>query len=349
MPKWIIIGTLLLFSVIGIAGVIKKKNETSSRSEERTVNASSQPIKEASCVQAPVETTGVFVPMTLKEEPSLVKQKTSSVDDFPNIDRVFQLFSTTSSKLPIVETIAYSSTVSWLKGRPAWISDYAVHFNTSRHFIARSLNGRPDYFSQKVKEGSHFNVFRQDKNIQFYLLVDVSRCKMGFYYFDLDTNERVLLKTYRVGLGRLEPSKPSGTATPIGKYLLGKKVAIYKPNTMGTYLDQNIEMIRVFGTRWIPFEQEVVNGSKITRGGYGLQGVPWEEDPTTGQLKERLDLIGVYQSDGCIRLTTEDIEELFSIVITKPTFIVIVKDFHEANLPGVEIAAPSSKVKKWEH
>ena len=98
----------------------------------------------------------------------------------------------------------------WLKGRPAWIADYAAYYNTSRHFIARSLNGKPDYFSQKVSQGSSFNVFRKDKNIQFFLLVDVSRCKMGFYYIDLDTNESILLKTYRVGLGRLDTSKASG-------------------------------------------------------------------------------------------------------------------------------------------
>ncbi len=59
----------------------------------------------------------------------------------------------------------------------------------------------PIIFLKKLSEGSKFNVFRKDKKINFYLLVDVSRCKMGFYYIDLDTNERVLLKTYRVGLG----------------------------------------------------------------------------------------------------------------------------------------------------
>jgi lipoprotein-anchoring transpeptidase ErfK/SrfK len=52
-------------------------------------------------------------------------------------------------------------------------------------------------------------------------------------------------------------------------------------------------------------------------------------------------VIGAYDSDGCIRLSSADIEELFSIVLTKPTFVEIVKDFHEAKLPGVEVAAPS--------
>ena len=68
-------------------------------------------------------------------------------------------------------------------------------------------------------------------------------------------------------------------------------------------------------------------------------------DPDTGQMVENRESIGAYDSDGCIRLSSEDIEELFAIVLTKPTFIEIVKDFHEAKLPGVEVAAPSRKFK----
>jgi lipoprotein-anchoring transpeptidase ErfK/SrfK len=160
---------------------------------------------------------------------------------------------------------------------------------------------------------------------------------MGFYYVDLDTQERVLLKTYRVGLGRIDPSQPSGTLTPLGRYALGSRVAIYKPGMMGFYQDQKVEMIRVFGTRWIPLDHTTVSAK-----GYGLQGAPWVVNAAdTGQLAENRNSIGAYDSDGCIRLSSEDIEELFAIVLTKPTFIEIVKDFHEAKLPGVEVAAPS--------
>ncbi len=272
----------------------------------------------------------------LDTEAPLARPTLSSKEDFPSIDRIFQLFSTGPSKLPIVETVNYSSSVPWLKGRPAWVSDYATHFNTSRHFIARSLNGKPDYFSQKVIEGSKFNVFRKDKKINFYLLVDLSRCKMGFYYVDLDTNERVLLKTYSVGLGRVDASKPSGTLTPTGRFTLGNRVAIYKPGMTGYYNEKQVEMVRVFGTRWIPMDQE----GDLAKG-YGLQGAPWIEDSASKQLIENRSVIGAYDSDGCVRMSSEDIEELFSIVLTKPTFMIIVKDFHEAKLPGVEVAAPS--------
>lgn len=271
------------------------------------------------------QVTPPSAPVTIKEE-------------FPNIDRIFQLFTTGPTRLPIVETVTYSTNVPWLKGRPAWIADYASHYNTSRHFIARSLNGKPDYFTQKVSSGSRFNVFRKDKNINFYLLIDISRCKMGFYYVDLDSNERVLLKTYTVGLGRIQEQSASGILTPLGKFSLGSKIGIYKPGTMGYFQDQKTEMIQVFGTRWIPFDQEF-EGATAPAKGFGIHGAPWTMQKT-GTLTERTDVVGKYESDGCIRLFQDDMEELFSIVITKPTYVVIVKDFREAKLPGIEVASP---------
>jgi len=355
VPKWILMGSVALFSLIGITAALKKKSK-------QPVEVS-PPLKIAETpilsVPVPSKPTINIISNSAKKVDSKDKKKgkekaaapmpstqvlpaafpLSPKEDFPNIDRIFQLFSTGSSKLPIVETVTYASSAPWLKGRPAWISDYAAHYNTSRHFIARSMNGKPDYFSQKVSEGSKFNVFRKDKKINFYLLADVSRCKMAFYYVDLDTNERVLLKTYRIGLGRLDPSKPSGTATPLGRYMLGNRVAIYKPGMMGFHHDQNVEMIRIFGTRWIPLDQEVERVTASAKG-YGLQGAPWTED-ASGKLVENRDVIGAYDGHGCIRLSAEDIEEIFSIVLTKQTFIEIVKDFHEAKLPGVEVAAPS--------
>ena len=157
---------------------------------------------------------------------------------------------------------------------------------------------------------------------------------MWFYYIDLDANERVLLKTYHIGVGRTNPKSASGYLTPIGKYQLGGKIAIYKPGTMGFFQDRKTEMIRVFGTRWIPFEKEIEGCTEGARG-FGLHGAPWVDGPN-GQLVEDRSGIGTYDSDGCIRLASEDIEEIFSIIITKPTFVELVKDFNEAKLPGIE-------------
>jgi hypothetical protein len=246
-----------------------------------------------------------------------------------------RLFQPSQCMLPIVETITYSSRVDWLKERAAWVADYAAHYGTSRHFIARSLNGTPDYISQAISNGDRFNVLKEGKNISFYLLVDLSRCKLWFYYLDGDTNERVLLKRYDVGLGRQDISKGSGSLTPLGKYSLGNKVAIYRPTVTGYYQGESIEMVRVFGTRWIPFEQELAHCTEPAKG-FGLHGAPYVETGEVKELKENCASIGHYESDGCVRLATADIEELFSIVISRPTVVEIVSDFHDAQLPGVE-------------
>jgi hypothetical protein len=303
-PKILFVGSIVLFGVIGITAIVKK--------EKKPALQSAAPMQAAPRIGA-----------TTYAAPPVASQPLDLEGDFPSIDRIHQLFTKGSTKLPIVETVTYSSKVPWLKGRPAWISDYAAFYGTSRHFIARALSGKPDYFNQRVSEGNQFNVFRKDKNFQFYLLVDASLCKMGFYYVDLDTNERVLLKTYRVGLGK-------EGVLPLGRYTLGDRVAIYRPGVTDFFRDKQVEMVRVFGTRWIPFSQGK---------GLGIHGVPWQQD-SSGQFMEKSEMLGQYDSDGSILLKNDDVEELFSIVITKPTIVEIVKNFKDANLPGVEVASP---------
>ncbi|MBS0627223.1 MAG: L,D-transpeptidase [Verrucomicrobia bacterium] len=318
--KVLFTGVVIVFSVIGVVAITKKDKKTEHVSLQDKVVPSS-PVK------------------TIKENNITVTAQAAETN-FPSIDRVFQLFTTGPSKLPIVETIEYSSSTSWLKGRPAWLSDYAAYYGTSRHFIARSLNNSLDYFSQKIAAGDRFNVFKKDKKIEFHLALDISRLQLAFYYLDLDTHERVLLKVYPVGLGRLDQTKPSGIATPLGTYQLGEKVAVYKPGVMGFFHDKKTEMIQVFGSRWIPLGEEIKDCSEPSRG-YGIHGAPWSVDSSTGHLVENTACIGKYESDGSIRLLAKDIEELYAIVITKPTFIHISKDFHDITLPGVEVAAPS--------
>jgi hypothetical protein len=325
-PKIFLITAVVAFSFIGVFSAVKKKKNSNSPKQEAPTAKPSQNKPQLSTLKIAAAST---------ERPN--KQNFS---DFPNIDRLYQLFTVGQNKLPIVETISYSSTVPWLKGRPAWISDYAAYYSTSRHFIARSLHGKPDYFNQTVASGRKFNVFKKDKKIQFHLLIDISQLKMGLFYLDLDSKERVLLKTYHVGLGRLDSQKESGSLTPVGTYLLGDKTAIYTPGITGLFQDQKTEMMRVFGTRWIPFGQ-ALDGSSEPAKGYGIQGAPWVVDSQSGKLIENRECIGKYESDGCIRLALEDMEELFAIVITKPTYVHLVKDFKLASLPGTEVATPS--------
>ncbi len=299
--KYFIVATVLLFGAIGVMGWLKKGAGESIKEQvqEISLGTSSAPIP---------------IPVSL-----------SASDPFPEVDRIQQLFALDSSELPIVETVSFTSRVPWLKDRPAWISDYASHFQTSRHFIARSLNKKADYFSQKVHPGDRFNVFKKGKDIKFHLLVDLSKCRMWFYY--LDNQEKVLLKTYRIGVGRQESNRTSGCLTPIGKYELGEKIAIYKPGVTGYFQDQKVEMVKVFGTRWLPFEKEIEGCSEPAKG-FGLHGVPWIEGPD-GALIEDKSKIGKYDSDGCIRLASDDIEEIFAIVVTKPTTVEIVKEFKQ--------------------
>jgi lipoprotein-anchoring transpeptidase ErfK/SrfK len=329
--KLILSGTLVLFAIIGTVALTKAKKKpelastTMDKVQEIAIEApASSPPKEnlfkETPKQSPIEKTAQ----------SAINPKA----EVPEANLVGRLFTLDSSKLPIVETITYTSRAPWLKGRPAWVADYASYYATSRHFIARSLNRKVDYFTQNVSPGDKFNVFKKDKDIQFYLVVDLSRCKMLFYYYDVGVGERVLLKTYNVGLGRKDAQKTSGFLTPTGKYKLGEKIAIYKPGSMGYFQDKKTEMIRVFGTRWIPFEQELSAASESCKG-LGIHGSPWNAGGQ-GELIEDREHISKYDSDGCIRLNSEDVEELFSIIITKPTIIELVKDFHEATPPGVE-------------
>jgi hypothetical protein len=325
--------SLILFSGIAMMAMLKKKHDTAIVFKEPKIEIV-QPVEIAKVepVQLVIEEFKPSLPAKkefIREEVKVVpiqKMVTSEVD------RVRRLFSKSGDKLPIVETVTYTSRVSWLKGRPAWIADYASHYNTSRHFIARSLNGKIDYITQKVAPGDKFNVFRQDKNFEFYLLVDLSACQMHFYYLDKDLDERVFLKSYPVGLGRKKEDSPSGSLTPIGKYSLGDKVAVYRSGVQGYYQNQKIEMINVFGTRWLPFGEELENCSDGAKG-YGIHGVPCVEVPASGDLVEEHGGVGAYNSDGCIRLKKEDVEEIFSIVITKPTVVEIVKDMKGIKLP----------------
>ncbi|MBI5274450.1 MAG: L,D-transpeptidase [Chlamydiales bacterium] len=322
-PRILLIGSASLFILMGTVAVVKKQRNNQTTNKIVDVDSLKKeislppPQKEQIITKAPV----LIPPVEKRKEIKrlLVEDGTAQVD------RIDELFNIGPNKLPIVETITYTSRVSWLKGRPAWIADYASNYKTSRHFIARSLNKKTDYITQKVAPGDRFNVLRSDLNFEFYFLVDISKCTMSFYYIDLDKNERVLLKTYRVGLGLLDEKSHSGTITPTGKFYLGDKIAIYKPGMMGFFQNERIEMINVFGSRWLPFKGIEEDQESYVHG-YGIHGAPMYFNEKTGELEEKRDSIGKYESSGCIRLLQEDMEEIFAIVITRPTIVEIVKD-----------------------
>lgn len=308
-PRIIVLLVIILFGGIGAAALFKGEKKVS----------------HPEAVMAPLE-------VELEPAPVVFEAQEEEGDDSPEaVDRIAEFFNKREPKLPIVQTVTYKSKVSWKKGGPAWLTDYASHYKTSRHFIARSLNGKPDYIKQDVSEGDKFNVFKEDKKFEFHLLVDLSACKLYFYYFDLDTGDHVLVKTYKVGVGREAPNSPSGYLTPLGIYTLGDKIAVYRPKAMANHQGERTEMIRIFGSRWIPFADEV-EGCTASPKGFGIHGLPWVENER-GELVEQIESLGGYHSDGCIRLATKDIEEIFAIVISRPTKIQIVDKYSNAKLP----------------
>ena len=347
LPRIFLFISLVLFGAIGIAAVVKRKSpaKTEVAKAAEPKNAQIIEITLANLQHATgVKTVQAAEQELLVEAPELAtaqnqeieqarQQPQVSFNDTPSCDRIELLFQK-GSPLPIVQTIAYKSKVSWKTGRSAWLVDYAAHYKTHLHFIARSMNVKADYNPRPASEGQQFNVFSQNVNFSFHLVVDISRCKLMLYTMLPDTQERILLKTYPVSLGRVDSSKASGCLTPVGKYSLGSRVAIYQPKMMGTYKGKRTEMITIFGTRWIPFEKELGNCSEPAKG-YGIHGTPWHIN-SEGRLVDNTSSIGKYESDGCIRMRAQDIEEVFAIVSTHQTIVEIVSDFSKMTLPGKE-------------
>jgi hypothetical protein len=145
----------------------------------------------------------------------------------------------------------------------------------------------------------------------------------------------VHVKTYTVGLGRIDPTRASGFLTPLGKYSLGDRVATYRPGMKGFHNGDRVELIKVFGSRWIPFENEIANCTEPAKG-LGIHGVPWTVEDKNGQWAEDRSGLGRHQSDGCIRMATPDVEELFAIIISRPTTVELVRNFYDATPPGKE-------------
>ena len=320
-PRIILVLAIVLFGSIGVAALFKSKATQQSQTNQVVLGTEIREVPIAPPPSLPTPNAAVAASQKPRE--------------LPQADRMAEFFNRTPPQFPVVQTITYRSRVAWLQGRPAWLADYSNHFHTSRHFIARSLNGKTDYYKQDVAEGDRFTILHPDKKIGFHLLVDVPRAKMWFYYLDQETKERVLVKSYDVTVGRMDNASPSGYLTPLGKFTLGDRTAVFKPKMMGFHNGQRIEMMTVFGSRWIPFEAEL-EGCTAPAKGFGLHGTPWVRDDATGKFVEDNSKQGRHVSDGCIRLSTSDMEELYAIIISRPTVVELVRDYFDADLPGEE-------------
>jgi len=299
-----------------------------------TVEEVVQPIEAVVC--EPSEPTFVIEEPLVElvpEQQTGILSKSADQDLPTQVNRIAQLFNPYPPTLPIVETVSYISRVPWLTGRAAYLGDWASHYETSKHFISRSLNGMNRYLEQKVSRGDRFNVFKKDKEIEFHLVIDLSRLTLWLYYFDVAEECCVQLKSYPVCAGKLTSQTRSGSLTPTGVYEVGREIAVYKEGDKGLYKNHPVEMVTIFGVRWIPLTREVANCTGSCKG-LGVHGVPWKREGPEGALLESRECIGGYNSQGCIRLVTEDIEEIFSIIVSKPSYVHIVQDFQDVKLPG---------------
>jgi lipoprotein-anchoring transpeptidase ErfK/SrfK len=122
----------------------------------------------------------------------------------------------------------------------------------------------------------------------FWVKVDKSDFRLTVYLGD------EAFKEYPIGLG-------IDGSTPLGEYVVQSKVS--KP----TWYDQGAaydfgDPSNPLGTRWIAF-----------KGPYGIHGT-WEDDS-----------IGKEKSRGCVRMYNRDVEEVFDLLVTDCSKIVIEK------------------------
>lgn len=333
LPRAFVLISIVLFGGIAAGAYFQKQNKVHSGADISTAIIENAPIEIDIASLNTVESPQVTNEMLDVFDQELDQQMEEELvlQELPEANQIDLLFQK-NSPLPIVETIQYKSRVSWKSGKAAWLVDYAAHHKTHLHFIARSINQRPDYTAKTIREGQSFNILSQKKEFSFHLVVDLPRCKMWFYAILPKENKKILLKTYPVGLGRVDPQKKSGYLTPVGKYSLGSRIAVFQPKMMGPYKNNRVELIRVFGTRWIPFEKEIEGCSESAKG-FGIHGTPWYFDEQKGQYIDNIGSLGKHEGDGCIRMRAEHVEELFSIISTRETVIELVSAFHQAKLP----------------
>ena len=266
-----------------------------------------------------------------RSEPNqAISRDINEMDKQMLVNRTHRLFDQGHRKLPFMKTVSYTHNVHWMPSRSALISDYAKYYKLSNQFLSRSLNsGKTEELYRKITQGDSFNVIDENRKIEFNLVCDLSLRYLHLYAVDKDLGERYLLRVYKVAVGAVDPLQASGSTTPLGNYKLSSRVGIFKPGETQKISGRTLEMIQLYGTRYIPFGRK---GQSCA-----IQGNPWHMTADTDELQEVRTGIGKYSTEGNIQMNAEDVEELFSIVTCRPTTIQIVKTFSEAKLPGREV------------
>ncbi len=158
----------------------------------------------------------------------------------------------------------------------------ASTFNTNYEFIMRINNKH----RTSIRVGERLKILKGNVTV----LVDKSD-----YTLTLLLNGR-FIKQFSVGIGKSDK-------TPVGVFAVDNKLinpVWYSPDGIYQFGDPE----NVLGTRWIGFED------KEGLYGYGIHGTI---EP---------DSIGKEMSNGCVRLTNEDVEELFNYVKAKTKVVI---------------------------
>ncbi len=121
----------------------------------------------------------------------------------------------------------------------------------------------------------------------FSIQIDKSENKLWLYA------NGELLKTYPVATGR-------NNSTPIGSFTIENKLENPTWYTTGAVIPPDSPK-NMLGTRWLGFSLQ----------SYGIHGTIFPET------------IGTQDSEGCIRMLNEDVEELYSIVPVKTNVTVV--------------------------
>jgi hypothetical protein len=339
LPKLFLTVSVALFVIIGSLALMKRSGS------EKTSSPASSPVKQEVDLSLLIRTHEVRQAQTAPQQTELLSPALSSVQPAEERPLVIEhdaepeglsvLFSK-GSCCQIVETISYKSHVPWKRHRPAWLIDYANYYTTPLDFIYRSFNGNRDATPTAIADGMQFNVFRRDLDFRFHIVVSLSSCRIRLYYVIPQERRVVFLKSYQVCVGRKDASHASGCLTPIGMYQLGPRVAVFRPKMMGMYKGKQIELMKVFGLHWIPFEKEIEGCSEPAKG-FGIHGTPICRGEQGDELEEDNSSIGRCESDGCIRLAGKDMKELFSVVSTRTTYVEIVQAFQQSKLLRGEI------------
>ena len=323
LPKIFLTISVSLFALIGVLAIFKRGSTPPP--QERVAQ---QEVR-LSLLTPPKEPSRTPPP----PPPKPVEERAVVIEHDTEAEGLSALFAK-NTNCPIVETVVYKSHVPWKTHRPAWLIDYAQRYKTPLDFIYGGLNGNGDFSPKNISDGTAIRVLKKDLQFRFHIVISLSSCRLRLYYVIPKERRAVFLKSYPAGLGRKDPSKSSGSLTPTGLYKLGSNVGVFKPKMTGPYRGKKVELVRVFGNYWLPFEKELRNCSEPAKG-LGIHGVPMDRDERSGALVENTSSLGRYESDGCVRLAVKDVHELYAVVSTRETFVEIVPTFqHSALMRG---------------